>query len=397
VSQPPDRIIFGLPSFDDSEEQLLLQTLRSAWIGHGPLVELFEERLRTYVGSSHVVAVSSCTAAIHLALVAAGVGPGDEVITTPFTFVATVNAIEHTGATPVLVDIERDSLNLDAELVRGAVTERTRAIVPVHFGGRPVDLPALQRVADEHDLWVIEDSAHALGAMVDGVRIGGWPSERHVACFSFYPNKNVASAEGGAISTANETIARRIGDLRFHGMDSDAWNRSKREGYRPSLAHAAGFKNNWTDVQAAIALPQLEKLEGFLAIREYFADQYDEAFRGTGIEPVDRGRRSLMQRHGLHLYQVVVPGPPGTRDAVLEQMKEAGIGAAVHYIGVNQHPFYRDRVTSSVPNSDWASDALLTLPSHPSLDEDQVARVVTTLRAAVDRSVSEGAGGREGR
>jgi dTDP-4-amino-4,6-dideoxygalactose transaminase len=386
VSVSDDRIIFGVPCFDEAEEKLLVQTLRSTWIGHGPLVELFEERLRAYVGSGHVVAVSSCTAALHLALVAAGVGPGDEVITTPFTFVATVNAIEHTGAAPVLVDIERDTLNLDPERVRAAVTDKTRAIVPVHFGGRPLNLTGFQRLADEYDLWVIEDAAHALGAVVEGVYVGGWPSERHAACFSFYPNKNVASAEGGAVSTMNRKLAERIGDLRFHGMNSDAWKRGKEERFRPSLAHVAGFKSNWTDLQAAVALPQLEKLEGFLAIREYLAERYDEVLATTAAQPVDRGPRSMLQRHALHLYQVAIPGPPGARDAVLTGMKKAGIGAALHYIGVNRHPYYEARLLGTFPNSDWASDALLTLPLHPLLDDDQLARVALTLGNAIEEA-----------
>jgi dTDP-4-amino-4,6-dideoxygalactose transaminase len=384
VSVSDDRIIFGVPCFDEAEETLVVQTLRSRWIGHGPLVELFEERLRGYVGSGHVVAVSSCTAALHLALVAAGVGPGDEVITTPFTFVATVNAIEHTGATPVLVDIDRNSLNLDPEQVQASVTERTRAIVPVHFGGRPLDLAAFQRLAEEHDLWVIEDAAHALGAVVDGVRVGGWPSERFATCFSFYPNKNLASAEGGAVSTMSGELTERIGDLRFHGMNSDAWKRGKEHGFRPSLAHAAGFKYNWTDLQAAIALPQLDKLEGFLAIREYLADRYDELLAATAIEPVDRGPRLLGRRHALHLYQVAIPGPPGTRDVVITDLKQNGVGAALHYIGVNRHPYYEGRFPGPFPNSDAASDALLTLPLHPLLDDDQLIRVVRTLEHAIE-------------
>jgi perosamine synthetase len=260
--------------------------------------------------------------------------------------------------------------------------------LPVHFGGRPVDLAGFQRLADEYDLWVIEDAAHALGAVVDGVRVGGWPSERHATCFSFYPNKNVASAEGGAVSTMSGKLAERIGDLRFHGMNSDAWKRGKDEGYRPSLAHAAGFKYNWTDLQAAVALPQLEKLEGFLAIREYLADRYDELLAATTAEPVDRGPRSLFQRHALHLYQVQIPGPPGTRDAVVTRLKEAGIGAAVHYIGVNRHPYYEARLPGSLPNSDWASGALLTLPLHPLLDDDQLARVVSTLEQAIEEAAA---------
>jgi dTDP-4-amino-4,6-dideoxygalactose transaminase len=266
-----DRIIFGQPWLDDTEEELVRQTLRSGWIGQGPLVELFEERLCNYLGAKHVVAVSSCTAGLHLALAAAGVGPGAEVITTPFTFVATPNAITHVGASAVFVDIDPGTLNLAPEDVADAITPHTAAVLPVHFGGRPLDVVAYERIADEHGIWIVEDAAHAIGAVAAGARVGGRGHPRVISVFSFYPNKNLASAEGGAIALADDEIAERLRRLRLHGLDVDAWKRYRTGRYRPSLALEAGFKYNWTDLQAAIALGQLEKLEGFLAIREYLA------------------------------------------------------------------------------------------------------------------------------
>jgi dTDP-4-amino-4,6-dideoxygalactose transaminase len=377
-----NRIVFGRPWFDEVEEDLVRQTVRSGWIGQGPLVELFEERLARYLGAEHVVAVSSCTAGLHLALVALGIGQGDEVVTTPFTFVATVNAILHTGATPVFVDIERETLNLAPERVAEAITPRTKAIVPVHFGGRPLDLPAFRQLADERGVWIVEDAAHAIGAVADGQRVGASGHPRSLAVFSFYPNKNLASAEGGAISVSDGELAERLRRLRLHGLDVDAWKRYRDPGYRPSLALEVGFKYNWTDLQAAIALGQLQKLEGLLAVREHLAERLDELLRDLpDLSVVDRGRSDPWWRHALHLYQVAIEREPAHRDRVVEILQARGIGAAVHYLGVNHHPAYRS--TSRYPASDWASQALVTLPLHPHLGEPDLEWMSRELEAAL--------------
>jgi dTDP-4-amino-4,6-dideoxygalactose transaminase len=380
VSEP--RIVFGQPWLDEAEEELVLATLRSGWIGQGPLVERFEELLAEYLGAPEVVSVSSCTAGLHLALAAAGVGAGDEVVTTPFTFVATVNAILHAGATPVLVDCEPDSLCLAPERAAAALTERTRAIVPVHFGGRPLDVGAYARLAEERGLWIVEDAAHAIGAVAEGRRVGGSRHPRVASVFSFYPNKNLASAEGGAVALADGEAAGRLRRLRLHGLDVDAWKRYREPEYRPSLALDAGFKANWTDLQAAIGLGQLDKLEGFLAIREHLAGVYDELLAGVpGVTPVDRGPSSLDRRHALHLYQVRLAAPAPARDRVVSELLRAGIGAAVHYIGINHHPRYR--TDEPFPASDEASRSLLSLPLHPRLAEGDLERVVRELDRAV--------------
>lgn len=377
-------ILFGQPWFDEQEEQLLVQTLRSGWIGQGPLVERFEHRLAEYLGADQLVSVASCTAGLHLALLALDIGPGDEVITTPFTFVATLNAIEHVGATPILVDISRTTLNLEPAAVEAAVTDRTKAVLPVHFGGRPLDVPGFQRLADERGLWIVEDAAHAVGAVAAGRRVGGSRHARTLSVFSFYPNKNLSTAEGGAVALADEQIANRIRRLRLHGLDVDAWARYRDHRYRPSLATIPGYKYNWTDLQASIALGQLEKLEGFLAAREYLAERYDELLAGLeGVRPIDRGTPSLHARHALHLYQVEIDGDPPRRDAVVELLLRRGIGAAVHYIGVNHHPFYRSAFAQEYPVSDWASQSLMTLPLHLHLAEAQLLRVTRELAQAL--------------
>lgn len=378
-------IIFGQPWFGAEEEELLLRTLRSGWIGQGPLVAEFERRLADYVGSPDAVAVSSCTAALHLSLLAAGIGPGDEVVTTPFTFVATLNAIEHTGATAVLVDPEPASLNLTPAAVEAAITERTRAVVPVHFGGFPLDVDGFAGLAEEYGIWIVEDAAHAVGGVAGGRPIGNCAHARSVVCFSFYPNKNLASAEGGAVCTRDAKLAERIRQLRLHGLEGDAWARYRTDRYRPSLAHAPGYKYNWTDLQAAIALPQLERLEGFLATREQLAVEYDALLQDVpGIVKLQRPPHTLDRRHALHLYQVIVDAPAPARDEVLKRLRQAGIGAAVHYVTLTQHPYYLDRfASSSYPVSEWASDSLLTLPLHVHMHSRDVARVSTSLQSAV--------------
>lgn len=377
------KIVFGEPWFGDEELELVAQAIRSRWIGQGPLVERFERDLGAYVGAPHAVAVSSCTAALHLSLLVAGVGAGDEVITTPMTFVATVNAIEYTGATPVLVDVDPATLLLRPTDVARAMTERTKAVVPVSFGGRPLDVDGYVTLA-EQGLWVIEDAAHSIGAVGGGLRVGAARHHRYLTCFSFYPNKNVASAEGGAITLADPRLAERLRSMRLHGLDVDAWSRYRDDAFRPSVAIDVGHKYNWTDLQAAIAIPQLERIEGFLAVREYIADEYDELLRGVnGATPVDRGGNTLSQRHALHLYLVRVPG--GHRNDVVASMRAEGIGAAVHYIGVNLHPHFARLGGEHLPNSDAASGELLSLPLHPGIGPSETSRVIEGLARALAR------------
>ena len=377
-----DRIIFGEPSFGPDEIALATQTIESGWVGQGPLVERFEADLGAYVEASHVVAVSSCTAALQLSLVVAGVHPGDEVITTPMTFVATVNAIEHAGGIPRFVDVDPDTLLLDPSAVAAAITDRTAAIMPVSFGGRPLDLDAYCELADTSGVWIIEDAAHAIGAVAAGRPVGADRHDRLLTCFSFYPNKNLASAEGGAITLCDESLAQRLRTIRLHGMAADAWARYRTDEYQPSLASDVGFKANWTDLQAALAIPQLRKLEGALATREFLAGEYDRRLDDVPeVRVLDRGPAGLRWRHALHLYQVRVPAD--RRDAVVGRLRSEGIGAAVHYIAVNHHPRF-SHVDASVPCSDELTRELLSLPLHPGLHAGDVARVVERLAAALE-------------
>lgn len=371
-------IVFGQPQFDHAELDLVAEVMRSAWIGQGPLVERFERELAAYVGASHMVAVSSCTAALELSLRAAGIGTGDEVITTPLTFVATVNAIEATGATPRLVDIDPDTLLITPDAVEAALTDRTRAMMPVSFGGRGLDMDGFLELADAHDLWMIEDAAHSVGGVASGLPIGADRHPRLLTCFSFYPNKNLASAEGGAVALQDPELANLIRSLRLHGLDVDAWQRYRTNTFKPSLAVNVGFKANWTDLQAAIALGQLEKLDGFLAAREFLADAYDERLRSVeGVQVIERPTPSLRERHALHLYQIRVAAE--RRNEVIERLRAEGIGAAVHYIAVTFHPRFAGMFDEMLPHSDLASGELISLPLHPGLSLFDIDRVAAAL------------------
>jgi dTDP-4-amino-4,6-dideoxygalactose transaminase len=375
-------IIFGQPQLGSEEIELVTRTIASSWIGQGPLVAEFERRLAAEVWAEHAVAVSSCTAALELCLLALGVGPGDEVVTTPLTFVATVNAIEAVGATPVLVDIDPASLLITPDTVAAAITERTKAVIPVSFGGRPLDLDGFLVLAADHDIHVVEDAAHSIGGVASGRPVGATRDARLLTCFSFYPNKNLASAEGGAITVLDADIAHQLQSIRLHGLNADAWDRYRERRFRPTLAIAEGRKANWTDVQAAIALPQLAKLEGFQAAREWLAERYDEQLDGVaGVRLIPRPTHRLRERHALHLYQERVDA--AVRDAVVGALREQGIGAAVHYHAVHHHPHHRALARGDLGAAELASLELVSLPLHPGLAERHVTRVCDALTRSV--------------
>ncbi|MDX1649737.1 MAG: DegT/DnrJ/EryC1/StrS family aminotransferase, partial [Myxococcota bacterium] len=379
---PPRRSLlpFGVPEIGREEEEAVLRTLRSRWIGTGPTVAALERDFCEATGARHAVAVSSCTAALHLALLGAGVGPGDEVVTTALTFVATVNAILYTGARPVLVDVEPDTLNLDPARLEAAITPRTRAVVPVHFGGRPCDMARIRRIAARRGVAVVEDAAHAVGARhPSGRAVGSGPAE---ACFSFYPNKNLTTCEGGMVTTRSAERAERYVRMRMHGLTADAWKRFGSEEIVRSRMVEMGFKYNLTDLQAALGRVQLGRLESWTAVRGEQAALYREAFAGLRrVRPLPawvEGRG----RHAYHLFTVRIEGMP--RDQAQVELRRRGVGAAIHYEPVHLHPFYRARLglaPGAFPVAEEAGARTLTLPIGPSLRRDDLRRVVEAVRA----------------
>jgi dTDP-4-amino-4,6-dideoxygalactose transaminase len=368
-----DFLPFARPSIGPDEIAEVGACLRSGWLASGPRVERFERALQAYLGAAPVVALSSATAGLHLALLALDLEPGDEVITTPLTFVATANTIVWAGGTPRFADIDPGTRNLDVQQVADAITPRTRAIVPVHFAGLPVDLAALRALAQRHGLRVIEDAAHAIGAEFDGERIGRGGDTQ---VFSFHPNKNMTTGEGGALATTDAALAERVRLLRFHGIDP------RGAGAAPYDVPVAGFKYNMMDLQAAIGLHQLARLEGFLARRRELVDGYRERLADelAWTLPADPG---YAHRHAWHLFTLCLRPDRMPRAAFVEQMKQHGIGVGVHYAPVHLFAYYRERYglqQGAFPAAEAVGASIVSLPLFPDMQERDLDRVEAALR-----------------
>lgn len=372
-------LIFGSPVIGEEEIAEVVDSLRSGWVGTGPKVQRFEAMLAEYVGAAHVRCVSSCTAALMLAMRTLGVGLGDEVLVPAMTFVASANAVEHAGATPVLVDSVPGTGLIDLEAAEAAVTPRTRAVMPVHLAGRPVDMGRLRGLAERHGLLVIEDAAHALGAEWHGRRIGAFGN---LTAFSFYVTKNISTIEGGALVTEDPQVAEEIERLALHGLSVGAWQRFSDAGFRHYEVVRPGYKYNMTDVQAALGVRQLPRLDAWIDRRAELWERYDRLLADLPLSTPPPPEPDV--RHARHLYQVLLdPGAPRTRDALLQGLGERMIGAGVHYRGVHLHPYYRDRYALSAeqfPVATAISEQTLSLPLSPKVSEADQDDVVDALR-----------------
>lgn len=374
-------IVFGAPQIEQEEIGEVVDCMRAAWLGTGPKVARFEREFAAYKGVSpnHVAATNSCTAALHISLLAAGLKPGDEVITTALTFCATVNAIIHSGATPVLVDVEADTMNIDPQAVEAAITERTRAILPVHFAGRPCNMDALQQLALKHDLKLIEDCAHAIETEYHGQKAGTFGD---FGCFSFYATKNITTGEGGMVIARNERDIERIKVLALHGMSKDAWHRYSDKGYKHYLVTEAGFKYNMMDIQAAIGIHQLARIEQSWNKRRDIWSTYQHAFVDLPVQrPLDA---EVETRHAYHLYTLLVNEEEAgkDRDSFLNEMTCAGIGVGVHYLSIAEHPYYQTRFgwrPEDCPNAMRIGRQTVSLPLSPRLEGDDVRRIVKAV------------------
>ncbi|MDI6857852.1 MAG: DegT/DnrJ/EryC1/StrS aminotransferase family protein [Dehalococcoidia bacterium] len=374
---------FCRPDITDAEINEVVDTIRSGWLTTGPKTQQFEEQFKRYVGSKHAIAVSSCTAAMHLSLAAAGIGEGDEVITTPLTFCATVNVIIHQRATPVLADISLDDYDIDPEQVERRITPRTKAIMPVHYGGQPCKMDALLDIARRHKLLLIEDAAHAVGANYRGRPIG---TIGDTTSFSFYVIKNLTTGEGGMITTNDDALADKLRLLRLHGMSHDAWKRYDARGSWYYEVLAPGFKCNMTDVQAALGLHQLERLEGFLGRRRQIVALYEERLSRLPELILPAARPEV--RHAWHLYPIVLKNDGLTigRDELIEELKARGIGTSVHFIPIHHHPYYQQAFgwkPGDFPNTDQVFSGLLSLPLFTRMSDDDVERVATALEEII--------------
>jgi dTDP-4-amino-4,6-dideoxygalactose transaminase len=372
-------IVFGSPIIDQDAIDSVTRTLESAWIGTGPRVHELEQKFARMVGARYALATSSCTAALHLAMVASDVREGDEVITTPMTFCATANAIIHTGATPVFVDCQRDTMTIDPAAIEAAVTPRTKAILPVHFAGRPAEMDAIAAIAKKHDLLVVEDAAHAIESVFHGKKIG---SLSPLTCFSFYATKNMTTAEGGMITTDDENLARKIKVFGLHGLSADAWSRFSDQGYKHYDVVFPGFKYNLTDLAASVGLAQLPKLGNWLGRRQQIWSRYETAFTNLPLtRPAAPAANTL---HARHLYTVLIhDDAPVTRDGFLLEMHRRGIGTGVHYRALHTHPYYRDRWgfrPEQFPNAYAIGERTVSLPLAPKLTNADVERVIRAVQ-----------------
>jgi dTDP-4-amino-4,6-dideoxygalactose transaminase len=372
---------FGSPLIGEAEIQEVVDSLRSGWLVTGPKVAKFEEMFRQYIGAEYARAVNSCTAALHLSLIVAGIKPGDEVITTPMTFCATVNTIIHAGATPVLVDCDRDTMLIDPQRIEDAITPRTRAILPVHLCGRPCEMDAIMDIAGKHDLVVIEDAAHAIETVYKGRKVG---NISHLTAFSFYATKNVVTGEGGMVTTNNPDFAEKIKVYALHGMSKDAWKRFSRDGYKHYQVVFPGFKYNMMDLQAAIGIHQLARVEENLRRRNEIWIMYNDAFSDLPVYIPSPDQSDTI--HARHLYTLMIDkGRCGIgRDEFMQGLHEMNIGSGVHYIGMHLHPYYQDRFgyrSEDLPNATWISDRTVSIPLSPKLTNDDVANVIDAVKA----------------
>ena len=369
-------IPFSRPWIDDTEIEAVSQVLASKWISTGNRVREFERAFAEYLGVKHAIAVSSCTAALHLSLVVAGIGSDDEVITTPYTFTATAEAIRYVGAKPIFVDIQPDTLNIDTSKIEQAITARTKAILPVHIAGIPCNMDALQDISQRHNLMLIDDAAHAIPVEYRGQHIG---SIGDLSAFSFYANKNLTTGEGGMITTNNDAFAKPLRTMRLHGIDKDAWARqSQRNIWHYDIA-TEGYKYNMTDIQAAMGLCQLMKLNKHHERRRNFAQIYQTELTkfpqiSTSIAP-DNPRE-----HAWHLYIIQLHN--GNRDEFVEALREANIECSVHYIPLHLFDFYQERYDYQVgdfPCAEAAFERVVSLPLHPGLTEAEIHIVIDTI------------------
>ncbi len=374
-------LVFGAPAIEEAEIREVVASMKSGWLGTGPKVARFEDDFAAYKDAPHAVAVNSCTAALHLSMLAIGLEPGDEVITTPLTFCATVNSIIHAGGTPVLADVDPVTMNIDPREIESRITPRTRAILPVHFAGRPCEMDALCEIARRHDLKLIEDCAHAVETEYKDRKAGTFGD---FGCFSFYVTKNVATGEGGMILARREEDAVRIKTLALHGMTKDAWRRFSDAGHKHYYVVEAGFKYNMMDLQAAIGIHQLKRVERNWHKRQQMWRQYNKAFAELPITLPARVEPDT--RHAYHLYTIRIDEERSgiSRDAFLDAMTAKNIGVGVHYLSIPEHPFYQQTFgwhAEDYRNAHRIGQETVSLPLSPKLGPSDMDDVIGAVRS----------------
>jgi len=373
---------FAKPALSEAAIEEVVATLRSGWITTGPRVQKFEEMLTAYHGGRRALCLSSATAGLHVALLALKLEEGDEVITTPLTFAATLNCIVLAGGKPVLVDIDPATLNMDASRLEAAITPRTRVIMPVHFAGLPVDLDPVYALAKKHGLRVVEDCAHAIGAEYKGKRIGSFGD---IQVMSFHPNKNMTTGEGGAVITDDKEIISAVERLRFHGIDRNAFNRFAKGGSQQYDIAMPGFKYNMMDIQAALGLHQLPELDGFIAKRTQFATRYLETLAGWPELTLPKAP-PYAHKHAWHLFTPRLTS--SDRDGFINDMKVENIGIGLHYQSTHVFSWYREHYgwqPADFPHALAAGERIASLPLFPTMTDAEQQRVIKTLEKVLKK------------
>ena len=358
----------------------VVASLKSGWLGTGPKAHKFEDMFKEYKGSKYAMALNSCTAALHLSMLAMGIKPGDEVIVPTMTFASTASVVIHAGGTPVFADCEKDTMNIDPADIERKISPKTKAIIPVHFAGRACNMDAIMDIAKKHDFKVVEDCAHAIETEYRGKKAGTFGN---LGCFSFYVTKNIVTGEGGMAITDNEEYANRMKIMALHGMSKDAWKRFSDSGYKHYQVLYPGYKYNMMDIQAAIGIHQLPRIDKYWKRRQEIWTRYNEAFKDlpvftpASIEP--------STRHAYHLYTLLldIDNLNMTRDKFLDEMTKRNIGVGVHYIALHLHPYYQKTYgykRGDFPNAEWISDRTVSLPLSAKLTDEDVGDVIEAVK-----------------
>lgn len=376
-------LVFGSPLIEQPEINEVVASLKTGWLGTGPKVKKFEEMFAAYKGAKHAIALNSCTAGLHLAMLAIGIKPGDEVIVPTMTFAATANSVIHAGGRPVFADCERETMNIDPADIERKITKRTKAIIPVHFAGRPCNMDAIMSIARKNKLKVIEDCAHAIESEYHGRKTGTFGD---LGCFSFYVTKNIVTGEGGMVITNTHKYADKIKVLGLHGMSKDAWKRFSDSGYKHYQVVYAGFKYNMMDMQAAIGIHQLPRIEKYWQHRKQIWDVYNQAFKDLPV--ITPLKEEPHTRHALHLYTLLldINRLRISRDEFLMRMTNHNIGIGVHYIALHLQPYYRKTFgykKGDFPNAEWISARTVSLPLSAKLTDDDVKDVISAVRLSL--------------
>ncbi|MFZ3372134.1 MAG: DegT/DnrJ/EryC1/StrS family aminotransferase, partial [Desulfitobacteriaceae bacterium] len=376
---------FARPLIEDDDIAGVVDSLKSHWITKGPKTIEFEKQFAEYVGAKYAIALNSCTSALHVSLVAAGVGPGDEVITTPMTFASSANVIIHAGAKPVFVDIDPLTMNIDTTKILEKITPQTKAIIPVHIAGHPVDLDKILAIAQEHDLFVLEDAAHAVYTQYKGKLIG---SIGNATAFSFYATKNLVTGDGGMVTTNDEALADKIRIYSGNGINHNAWNRYSSEGSWYYEILYPGYKYNMTDIQAALGMTQLAKLERMQGLRKEIVQRYNSEF--GKMPELEIPQELEYARHAWHLYIIKLNLETLTIDRAqfIEKLKAENIGTSVHFIPLHLHPYYRETYgyqRGDFPQAEATFDRIISLPLFPKMSAQDTEDVIEAVKLVVER------------